>query len=522
MGKIIGIDLGTTNSCVAVIDGGEPLVLPNSEGSRTTPSMVGFTEDDEQFVGQQAKRQAIINPEQTIYDIKRLIGHKFTSGQVRSYAKALPYKIVENTNGDAWVEVNGRKYSPQEISSRIIRKMKQTAEDYFGEEITEAVITVPAYFNDAQRSATKDAGKIAGLTVRRIINEPTAAALAYGFDHSGDKNVVVFDLGGGTFDVSIVQLRGGVFEVVATSGDNHLGGEDFDRAVLDFLMERFREETGVDVSEDNMALQRLKEAAENAKCELSTLTETNINLPFLAVDDSGPRHLSLTLSRSQLNDLVYDLVERLDIPCNQALQDARMNRTEINDVLLVGGMTRMPLVQERVEEIFGRKPHKGVNPDEVVAKGAAIQSGILGGEVREVILLDITPFSLGIRVTGDRFSPIIAKNSPVPAVETKTFTTTEPNQDMVTVTVLQGENSMASRNKLLGMFNLTGIPPAPAGSPRIEVSFEIDADGIVNVSARDLKSGVAQSITVEGHSGLSDEELQRAIARSKQYDMSRV
>ncbi len=514
MGKIIGIDLGTTNSCVAVIDGGEPLVLPNSEGSRTTPSMVGFTEDNEIFVGQQAKRQAIINPEQTIYDIKRLIGHKYNSSQVRKYAETLPYRIVENTNGDAWVEVNGQKFSPQEISSRILRKMKQTAEDYFGEEITEAVITVPAYFNDAQRSATKDAGKIAGLTVRRIINEPTAAALAYGFDQSDDLNLVVFDLGGGTLDVSVVQIRGGVFEVVSTSGDNHLGGEDFDRAILDFLMERFEEETGIDVREDNMALQRLKEAAENAKCELSTLTETNINLPFLAVDDSGPRHLSLSLSRSQLNDLVYELVERLDGPCHQAMKDARLKNSDIDEVLLVGGMTRMPLVQERVEEIFGKKPHKGVNPDEVVAKGAAIQSGILGGEVREVILLDITPFSLGIRVSGDRFSPIIAKNSPVPTVENKVFTTTENNQDMVTVTVLQGEENMASRNKLLGMFNLTGVAPAPAGSPRIEVSFEIDTDGIVNVSARDLKTGASQSITVEGHSGLSSEELQRAIQRS--------
>ncbi|RDV37991.1 molecular chaperone DnaK [Bradymonadaceae bacterium TMQ3] len=515
MGKIIGIDLGTTNSCVAVIDGGEPLVLPNSEGSRTTPSMVGFTEDNEQFVGQQAKRQAIINPERTIYDIKRLLGHKNNSPMVKRYARTLPYSIVENTNGDAWVEVNGQAYSPQEISSMILRKMKQTAEDYFGEEITEAVITVPAYFNDAQRSATKDAGKIAGLTVRRIINEPTAAALAYGFARSDDANIVVFDLGGGTFDVSVVQLRGGVFEVVSTSGDNHLGGEDFDRAVLEFLMQRFEDETGIDVSEDNMALQRLKEAAENAKCELSTLSETNINLPFLAVDESGPRHLSLSLSRSQLNDLCYDLVERLESPCMTALKDGGVDRNEIDDILLVGGMTRMPLVQEKVEEIFGKKPNKGVNPDEVVATGAAIQSGILGGEVREVILLDITPFSLGIRVTGDRFSPIIQKNTPIPTMETKVFTTTEANQDMVTVTVLQGEHQVASRNKLLGMFNLTGINPAAAGSPRIEVTFEIDTDGIVNVSARDLRTNVSQSITVEGHSGLSDEELQRAIQRSK-------
>lgn len=522
MAKIIGIDLGTSNSCVAVVDGGDPLVLPNSEGSRTTPSIVGFTEDNEQFVGQQAKRQAIVNPEQTIYDIKRLIGHKFNSEQVRKYSEVLPFKIIENTNGDAWVEVNRQAFSPQEIASRIVRKMKQTAEDYFGEEITEAVITVPAYFNDAQRSATKDAGTIAGLTVRRIINEPTAAALAYGFEKSDDANLVVFDLGGGTFDISIVQLRGGIFEVVATCGDNHLGGEDFDRAVLDFLLERFEEETGIDVSQDNMALQRLKEAAENAKCELSTLSETNINLPFLAVDESGPRHLALSLSRSQLNDLVYDLVERLDAPCNQALIDAGLAASDIDSILLVGGMTRMPLVQERVEEIFGKKPNKSLNPDEVVAKGAAIQSGILGGEIREVILLDITPFSLGIRVTGDRFSPIIAKNSPVPTLETKVFTTTEDNQDMVTVTVLQGESDVASENKLLGMFNLTDIPPAPAGSPRIEVAFEIDTDGIVNVSARDLRSGTSQSITVEGHSGLSDEELQRAIERSEKAQAAPV
>ena len=518
MGKIIGIDLGTSNSCVAVIDGSDPIVLPNSEGSRTTPSMVGFTEDGEQFVGQQAKRQAIINPELTIYDIKRLIGHKYKDPELQEYQKTLPYKIVENTNGDAWVEVDGQRFSPQEISSRILRKMKQTAEDYFGEEITQAVITVPAYFNDAQRSATKDAGKIAGLTVRRMVNEPTAAALAYGYDQTDDSNLVVFDLGGGTFDVSVVQIRGGVFEVASTSGDNHLGGEDFDRAVLDFLMERFEEETGIDISADNMALQRLKEAAENAKCELSTISETNINLPFLAVDDAGPQHLSLDLSRSQLNDLVYDLVDRLDGPCNQALEDAGLSASDIDDILLVGGMTRMPLVQERVEEIFGRKPHRGVNPDEVVAKGAAIQSGILGGEVQEVILLDITPMSLGIRVSGDRFSPIISKNSSVPTEETKIFTTTEDNQDIVTVTVLQGESGEASKNKLLGMFNLTGIDPAPAGKPRIEVSFEIDTDGIVNVSARDLSTNASKSITVEGHSGLSSEELQRAIERSRQQE----
>ncbi len=515
MGKIIGIDLGTTNSCVAVIEGGEPLVLPNSEGSRTTPSMVGFTEGEERFVGQQAKRQAIINPERTIYDIKRLIGQTYNSDIVKHYLGSFPFKMKSSTNGDAWVEVNGQEYSPQEISALILKKMKQTAEDYFGEEITEAVITVPAYFNDAQRSATKEAGQIAGLTVRRIINEPTAAALAYGFGKDKDMTLVVFDLGGGTLDVSIVALKGGVFEVMATCGDNQLGGEDFDRAILDFLLERFKAETGVDVSGDKMALQRLKEAAENAKCELSTLTDTNINLPFLAVDENGPRHLSLTLSRSQLNDLVYDLVERLEAPCRTALKDSGVTKSKIDDILLVGGMTRMPLVQEKVKDIFNIKPSKGVNPDEVVAVGAAIQSGILGGEVREVILLDVTPLNLGIRVAGDRFSPIIAKNTSIPTRESKVFTTTENNQDMVSIAVLQGDNDVASANKALGMFNLTGIPPAPAGGPRIEVSFEIDTDGIVSVHAKDLKTNKSQSITVEGTSGLSEEELTRAVGRNR-------
>ncbi len=515
MSKIIGIDLGTTNSCVAVIEGGEPLVLPNSEGSRTTPSIVGFTEGDDRFVGQQAKRQAIVNPERTIYDIKRLIGQKYGSSIVGHYRKTLPYHIAEHTNGDAWVEVNNQAYSAQEISAMILRKMKQTAEDYFGEEVTEAVITVPAYFNDAQRQATKDAGVIAGLTVRRIINEPTAAALAYGYNKERDSNLIVFDLGGGTFDVSVVNLRGGVFEVVATCGDNTLGGEDFDRAILDFLRERFRQETGIDVSHDKMALQRLKEASENAKCELSTLTETNINLPFLAVDDAGPRHLSLTLSRSQLNDLVYDLVERLEKPCMTALQDAGMSRDKIDDVLLVGGMTRMPLVQEKVEEIFGKKPHKGVNPDEVVAAGAAIQSGILGGEVREVILLDVTPMSLGIRVAENRFSTIIPKNTSIPTRSAKKFTTTEDNQEIVTIDVLQGESERASENKLLGMFHLTGIAPATRGSTRISVSFEIDTDGIVSVSAIDERTQKSHSIKVEGYSGLSRDELARAINRQR-------
>lgn len=515
MSKIIGIDLGTTNSCVAVIESGEPLVLPNSEGARTTPSMVGFTETDERFVGQQAKRQAIVNPERTVYDIKRLIGQKFTSSIVNHYRKTLPFKITEHTNGDAWVEVNNLQYSAQEISAQILRKMKQTAEDYFGEEISEAVITVPAYFNDAQRQATKDAGIIAGLTVRRIINEPTAAALAYGYNKERDSNLIVFDLGGGTFDVSVVHLRGGVFEVAATHGDNNLGGEDFDRAILDFLLERFRQDTTIDVSEDKMALQRLKEAAENAKCELSTLTETNINLPFLAVDEAGPRHLSLTLSRSQLNDLVYDLVERLEEPCRIALRDAGMSVNQIDDVLLVGGMTRMPLVQEKVEEIFAKKPHKGVNPDEVVAVGAAIQSGILGGEVREVILLDVTPMSLGIRVADNRFSPIIPKNTSIPTRASKRFTTTEDNQEIVTIDVIQGDHDRASENKMLGMFHLTGVPKSTKGTPRIKVTFDIDTDGLVSVSAMDEASQKEQTIRVESYSGLSRDELQKAIDRNR-------
>jgi molecular chaperone DnaK len=476
--------------------------------------MVGFTDGDEHFAGQQAKRQAVINPERTIYDIKRLIGQKYSSEIVQHYADGLPFTIMEATNGDAWVTVGGREFSPQELSAIILKKTKQTAEDYFGEEVSEAVITVPAYFNDAQRSATKEAGQIAGLQVRRIINEPTAAALAYGYGKDENINLVVFDLGGGTFDVSIVQLRGGLFEVVSTCGDNTLGGEDFDRVILDFLLTRFRDETGIDVSNDNMALQRLKEASENAKCELSTLSETNINLPFLAVDDTGPKHLSLSISRSQLDDLVFELVERLNGPCQTALKDAGFDSSNIDDILLVGGMTRMPLVQAKVEEIFKKKPHKGVNPDEVVAIGAAIQSGILGGEVREVILLDVTPLNLGIRVAGDRFSAIIEKNTSIPTRESKVFTTTEDNQDVVSITVLQGDDETASNNKLLGMFNLTGIPAAPAGGPRIEVSFEIDTDGIVSVRAKDLKTDRTQSITVEGTSGLSDEELQRAVSRN--------
>ncbi len=517
MSKIIGIDLGTTNSCVAVMEGDEPLVIPNDEGSRTTPSVVGFTEDGgEPFVGQQAKRQAVVNPSETIYDIKRLMGHEADSETVREHRENYPYTITENTNGDAWVEVNGQAYSPQEISGMILTKMRETAEDYYGEAITEAVITVPAYFNDAQRNATQNAGRIAGLDVRRILNEPTAAALAYGYERDEETTLAVFDLGGGTFDISILETRSGVFEVISTSGDNHLGGGDFDQAILDYFLEHFENETGIDVSDDKMALQRLNEAAEEAKCELSTLSETNINLPFLAVDDDGPQHLSTQLNRSTLNELVYDLVERLEAPCDTALEDAELTAEDVDDILLVGGMTRMPLVQAQVEEIFSQEPARDLNPDEVVAMGAAVQSGVLKGEVREVVLLDVTPMDLGIRVEGDRLSTIIPKNTSIPTQEKKIFTTTEDEQSVVTISVLQGNSDHAGENKLLGMFNLTGIEPAPAGKPRIEVTFDIDTDGIVNVSAEDVKTGEEQSITVEGYSGLSDEELERAKNRNEE------
>ena len=514
MGKVIGIDLGTTNSCVAVIDGGEPVVIPNSEGARTTPSMVGFTDGDERFVGLQAKRQAIINADRTIHGVKRLIGRKYRAPEIDRLKEHLPFRIVENVNGDAWISINGKNYSPQEISAQILRKMKSTAEDFFGEEIVEAVITVPAYFDDAQRQATKDAGKIAGLTVRRIINEPTAAALAYGFQNRQNATVVVFDLGGGTFDVSLLRLRDGVFEVVATSGDNDLGGDDFDRVVLDHLMRKFEKECGVDVSKDKMALQRLREAAESAKCELSTLSETNINLPFLAVDESGPRHFSMTFSRSLLNELCYDLVDRLEGPCKQVLADSKMKPSDINEIILVGGMTRMPLVQEKVVDLFGVQPNKSVNPDEVVAIGAAIQSGIIDGEIKEVVLLDVTPMTLGIRVENDGFSHIIPKNTSIPTRVSKTFTTTRDEQELVTVAVHQGESKRASRNRLLGLFNLSGIRAAAAGVPRIEVTFDIDTDGIVNVTAVDTATSKSQSIVVTGHSGLTDEELDRAIRRN--------
>lgn len=515
MSRIIGIDLGTTNSCVAIIEGGEVVVLPNSEGSRTTPSVVAFTELGDRLVGQQAKRQAVINPERTLFGSKRLMGRRARSPEVGEVRKTVPYRIVEHTNGDAWIALNQQSWSPPEIAALILQKMKATAEDYFGEQITEAVITVPAYFDDAQRQATKDAGRLAGLDVKRIVNEPTAAALAYGLNKlDREMTIAVFDLGGGTFDISLLRLHLGVFEVIATSGDNTLGGDDFDRVVLRRLLHVFEEDTGIDVSDDKMALQRLREAAEAAKCELSTLSDTNINLPFLAVDENGPRHLSYQLSRSELNDLVAELVERLEVPCQAVLRDAGVRPEQLDEVILVGGMTRMPLVRERVERIFRRKPNKGINPDEAVAIGAAIQSGILDGELREVILLDVTPLSLGIRVQGNRMSVVIPRNTPLPAQLKKVFTTTEDLQQVVSISVLQGDSDVGSENRLLGTFNLAEVPPQPQGTPRIEVTFDIDTDGIVHVSACDLATDRMQSIVITDHSGLSADDFQRAMSRN--------
>lgn len=515
MSRIIGIDLGTTNSCVALLEGGEPMVLPNAEGLRTTPSVVAFTEANERLVGQQAKRQAVINPERTVYGAKRLMGRKYRSEDVTELRRMLPYKLVENVNGDCWVSIEGQSFSPQEVSAMILKKMKDTAEDYFGVEISEAVITVPAYFDDAQRQATKDAGKIAGLTVRRIINEPTAAALAYGANKRPKKaTIAVFDLGGGTFDVSILSVVAGRFDVLATCGDNSLGGDDFDRVVLRTLLESFEEETGIEIASDKMALQRLREAAEAAKCELSTLSETNINLPFLAVDESGPKHLSYMLSRSDLNEMCAELVQRLEEPCAIAMEDAGVKPSDIDEIILVGGMTRMPRVRARVEEIFGRKPHKGVNPDEIVALGAAIQSGIIGGELQEISLQDVTSLSLGIRVQGNKMSAIIPKNAKLPIKREKVFTTTEDMQDVVSVAVLQGGAATASDNRLLGTFNLSEIPSKAAGEPRIGVTFAIDTNGIVHVSAKDKTTGASQSIVITDHGGLSEEDIRRAADRT--------
>jgi molecular chaperone DnaK len=524
MGKVIGIDLGTTNSCVAVMEGGDPVVIPNSEGSRTTPSMVAFTESGERLVGQIAKRQAVTNSESTIFAVKRLIGRKYDSDEVKKAINISPFRIVAADNGDAWVEIRGKKYSPAEISAMVLVKMKQTAEDYLGEPVAEAVITCPAYFNDAQRQATRDAGRIAGLNVLRIINEPTAAALAYGLDKQektrgagGPEKVAVYDLGGGTFDISILELNSGVFEVKATNGDTFLGGEDFDQRIMDWLAKKFEESTGIDLRRDRMALQRLKEAAERAKHELSSASETDINLPFITADATGPKHLTETLDRSTLESLVEDLVQSTIEPCRIALQDAGITVQLVDQVLMVGGMTRMPRVQKVVQDFFKQEGHKGINPDEVVAVGAAIQGAVLKGEVKDVLLLDVTPLSLGVETAGGVFTKIIEKNTTIPCKKSQVFSTAVDNQPIVNVHVLQGEREMAADNKTLGRFELVGIPPAPRGVPQIEVSFDIDANGIVHVSAKDLGTGRQQSIRIVASSGLNEEEIQRMIKEADSH-----
>mgnify|MGYP006277856925 CR=1 FL=1 len=510
MGKIIGIDLGTTNSCVAVMEGGEPTVIPNAEGARTTPSVVGFNDKGERLVGVVAYRQAVANPNNTVFSIKRFMGRKF--GEVSSEIKRVPYKVVEGKNGDAWVEIMGTKYSPPEISAMILQKMRQTAEDYIGEKVEKAVVTVPAYFNDSQRQATKDAGKIAGLQVERIVNEPTAAALAYGLDkESSNRTIAVYDLGGGTFDISILEIGDGVFEVKSTNGDTHLGGDDFDQEIIDWMVKEFKNNHGIDLSKDPMALQRLKEAAETAKCELSTTQSTSINLPFITADSSGAKHLDMTLSRSKLEQLVDGLVDRTVAPCKTALKDAGIEPSSIDDVLLVGGQTRMPMVQKKVTEIFGREPHKGVNPDEVVAVGAAIQAGVLSGDVKDVLLLDVTPLTLGIETLGGVATPIIEKNTTIPTKKSQIFSTAADNQPQVEIIVLQGERKMAADNRTVGRFVLDGIPPAPRGMPQIEVTFDIDANGILHVSAKDKATGKEQKITIEASSGLSEEEIEKMV-----------
>jgi len=511
MGKLIGIDLGTTNSCVAIMEGGDPVVIANAEGSRTTPSIVAFSEKGERLVGQIAKRQAITNPDNTIFAVKRLIGRKFDSNEVQKDIKVLPYKITKASNGDAQLTSRGKDYSPAEISSMILQKMKQTAEDYLGEPVTEAVITTPAYFNDSQRQATKDAGRIAGLKVERIINEPTAASLAYGLDKKGDKKIAVFDLGGGTFDISVLEIGEGVFEVKATNGDTHLGGEDFDLRIVDFLADEFHKDQGIDLRTDKMALQRLKEAAEKAKMELSSSQETDVNLPFITADASGPKHLNIKLSRSKLEALVDDLINQVVGPCQVAVKDSGLKSSEIDEIILVGGMTRMPKVQQKVKEIFGREPSKGVNPDEVVAIGAAIQGGVLTGDVKDVLLLDVTPLSLGIETLGGVSTKLIEKNTTIPTKKSQVFSTAADNQPAVEIHVLQGEREMSTNNKTLGRFQLVGIPPAPRGLPQIEVTFDIDANGIVSVSAKDMGTGKEQSIKITASSGLSEEEIDNLV-----------